>query len=39
MSENDLLNRITVNPGISGGKPVSRGRRLAVEYVLGMLAE
>jgi uncharacterized protein (DUF433 family) len=38
MNENDLLNRITVNPGIFGGKPIIRGRRLAVEHVLGMLA-
>ena len=36
--ENDLLNRITVNPRIFGGKPIVRGRRLAVEHVLGMLA-
>jgi len=35
---NDLLDRITVNPAIFGGKPVIRGRRLAVEHVLGMLA-
>lgn len=33
-----LLERITVNPKIFGGKPVIRGRRLAVEHVLGMLA-
>jgi len=33
-----LLKRITVNPGIFGGKPIIRGRRLAVEHVLGMLA-
>lgn len=38
MNENDLLNRITVNPEIFGGKPIIRGRRLAVEHVLGMLA-
>ncbi|MCX6843118.1 MAG: DUF433 domain-containing protein [candidate division WOR-3 bacterium] len=38
MTENDLLNRITVNPRIFGGKPIIRGRRLAVEHVLGMLA-
>ena len=38
MSENELLNRITVNPKIFGGKPIIRGRRLAVEHVLGMLA-
>ncbi len=33
-----LLERITVNPQIFGGKPIIRGRRLAVEHVLGMLA-
>ena len=33
-----LLHRITVNPQIFGGKPIIRGRRLAVEHVLGMLA-
>ena len=38
MSEIDLLKRITVNPRIFGGKPIVRGRRLAVEHVLGMLA-
>lgn len=34
----DLLDRITINPDIFGGKPIIRGRRLAVEHVLGMLA-
>ena len=38
MNENELLGRITVNPQIFGGKPIIRGRRLAVEHVLGMLA-
>jgi len=38
MNETDLLKRITVNPQIFGGKPILRGRRLAVEHVLGMLA-
>ena len=38
MHENKLLERITVNPEIYGGKPIIRGRRLAVEHVLGMLA-
>jgi uncharacterized protein (DUF433 family) len=38
MDENALLARITVNPNIFGGKPIIRGRRLAVEHVLGMLA-
>lgn len=38
MNESSLLHRITVNPQIFGGKPIIRGRRLAVEHVLGMLA-
>jgi uncharacterized protein (DUF433 family) len=38
MDEQTLLDRITVNPQIFGGKPIIRGRRLAVEHVLGMLA-
>ncbi len=38
IAEQDLLKRITVNPGIFSGKPIIRGRRLAVEHVLGMLA-
>jgi uncharacterized protein (DUF433 family) len=38
MDENKLLERITYNPKIFGGKPIIRGRRLAVEHVLGMLA-
>lgn len=38
MTQDDLLKRITVNPEIFGGKPIIRGRRLAVEHILGMLA-
>ena len=38
MNEVKLLGRITVNPLIFGGKPIVRGRRLAVEHVLDMLA-
>ena len=38
MDESKLLKRITVNPEIFGGKPIIRGRRLAVEHILGMLA-
>jgi uncharacterized protein (DUF433 family) len=34
----DHLQRITANPAIYGGKPIIRGRRLAVEHLLGMLA-
>lgn len=36
--EDEFLKRITVDPKIFGGKPIIRGRRLAVEHVLGMLA-
>lgn len=36
--EEELLRRITVDPNIFGGKPIIRGRRLAVEHILGMLA-
>jgi len=38
MDQQNLLARITVDPRIFGGKPIVRGRRLAVEHVLGMLA-
>ena len=38
LTEEQLLDRITVNPAIFGGKPIIRNRRLAVEHVLGMLA-
>jgi len=38
MDETELLSRITVNPKIYGGKPIIRGRRIAVEHILGMLA-
>lgn len=38
MSQTQLLQRITINPAIFGGKAIIRGRRLAVEHVLGMLA-
>lgn len=37
-SENDLLRRITFDPQVFGGKAIVRGRRLAVEHVLEMLA-
>lgn len=33
-----LLKRITANPAIFSNKPIIRGRRLAVEHVLGMMA-
>ena len=38
LDEDELLRRITVNPEIFGGKPIIRGRRMAVEHVLGLMA-
>ncbi len=38
MNDEDLLNRITATSGILAGKPVVRGTRLSVEYILGLLA-
>ena len=38
MTEDELIERITVDPVIFGGKPIIRGTRIAVEHVLGMLA-
>ncbi|MXW94072.1 MAG: DUF433 domain-containing protein [Acidimicrobiaceae bacterium] len=38
LDDYELLKRITVNPGIFGGKPIIRDMRFAVEHVLGMLA-
>jgi uncharacterized protein (DUF433 family) len=38
MADADLLNRITTNPNIMVGKPVIRGTRLTVEYILNLLA-
>lgn len=38
MNEKILLERITFNPKIFGGKPIIRSRRLAVEHILAMLA-
>lgn len=34
-----LLNRITVNPEIFGGKPIIRGMRISVELILSLLAQ
>lgn len=39
MNKNQLLNRITVNPNIFGGKPIIRGMRIKVENVLALLEQ
>lgn len=38
MTDQELLNRITANPNVVAGKPVIRGTRLTVEYILKLLA-
>jgi uncharacterized protein (DUF433 family) len=34
----NLLERITLDPKVMVGKPVIRGTRLTVEYIVGLLA-
>ena len=38
-SEEELLERIVVNPKIMGGKPIVKGTRITVEQVLKLLAQ
>lgn len=38
MSDEDLLRRIDMNPAVMTGKPVIRGTRLTVEFIVGLLA-
>ena len=38
MKDQELLERIMVNPKVMVGKPVIRGTRLTVEYILNLLA-
>ncbi len=38
MSDEQLLSRISLSPDVMVGKPVIKGTRLTVEYVLGLLA-
>ena len=38
MEEQTLLERITVNPKVMVGKPVIKGTRLTVEFILNLLA-
>jgi uncharacterized protein (DUF433 family) len=39
MTEQQLLERITLNPKVMAGKPVIRGTRLTVEYILESTAK
>jgi len=34
----NLLDRIEINPEVLAGKPVIKGTRLSVQYILGLLA-
>ncbi len=38
MNDQQLLERITLNPKVMVGKPVIKGTRLSVEYILNLLA-
>jgi len=38
MKDQQLLERITLNPRVMTGRPVIKGTRLAVDYVLSLLA-
>jgi uncharacterized protein (DUF433 family) len=38
MTDQKLLERISNNPNVMTGKPVIRGTRLTVEYILNLLA-
>jgi uncharacterized protein (DUF433 family) len=38
MNDEQLLERITLNPKVMVGKPVIKGTRLTVEYILNLLA-
>ena len=38
MKDQDLLERITLNPKVMAGKPIIKGTRLTVEYILKLLA-
>jgi uncharacterized protein (DUF433 family) len=39
MTEKQMLERIVINPKVKVGKPVIKGTRLTVEYIVGLLAQ
>lgn len=38
MKDDPLLKRIVVNPGIMVGKPIIKGTRLTVKYIINLMA-
>ena len=38
MKDQDLLERITLSPKVMTGKPIIKGTRLTVEFILNLLA-
>jgi uncharacterized protein (DUF433 family) len=38
MLDQELLSRVTTNPKVMAGKPVIKGTRLTVEYILNLFA-
>jgi uncharacterized protein (DUF433 family) len=39
MTRDQLLERIEINPKILAGKPVIKGTRLSVQFIVGLLAQ
>lgn len=39
VTKSELLGRITLNPNVMVGKPVIKGTRLTVQYILGLMAQ
>jgi uncharacterized protein (DUF433 family) len=38
MNDREMVERITLNPKVLSGKPVIKGTRLSVEFILNLLA-